>query len=293
MAFNGSGCSRSTSGTAECGLKKTPWTPEEDDILKEYVKVHGEGNWGSIQEITGLNKSGKSCRNRWANYLRPNLKKGAFSAEEENLILELHGKHGNKWAYIASQLHGRTDNEVKNYWNMRRKKCQREGLAIHRREMHQVNQPPSSSPSQTFLSHFASFQPQAPKHLCFSGSRVSLSPNDSIAPNMLDKSCSANHLLVARDSNAGPIEVVLGLPSMQSPWMVTSTREPFSSDNVIATPSNGAGDFEAMKSEIMIGPENQNSQDGFRFIDEELMKLLDFSLSAPLPEWDDLDPRPF
>ncbi|XP_075521908.1 uncharacterized protein LOC142555105 isoform X2 [Primulina tabacum] len=345
MAFNGSGCSRSTSGTAEPerGLKKTPWTLSEDNILREYVKKHGEGNWGSIQEISGLDKSGKSCRNRWANYLRPNLKKGAFSAEEEKLIIELHGEHGNKWAHIAAQLQGRTDNEVKNYWNMRLKKCQRSGLAIYPQEMSRLNQPLNSSPSPAFSSHLASFQPQDPNLLCLSNSIVSPSPNDPL-PNMLDKSCSANYLTFARESNGGmalslmvsdasnelfssptlvtvpsvnqilpnsllalpvqenflnfgfnpdPNKWVLGLPAMQSPGMVTLTLEPFSSDNVIATPNSSAGDFEVMKSEFLQGPENKDSRDDFRFLNEELSKLLDVPLSAPIPEWDDLDPRTF
>lgn len=343
MAFNGSGCSRSTSGTAERGPKKTPWTLSEDNILREYVKKYGEGNWGSIQEISGLDKSGKSCRNRWANYLRPNLKKGAFSAEEEKLVIELHEEHGNRWAHIAAQLQGRTDNEVKNYWNMRLKKCQREGSAIHPQEMCQINQPLNSSSLPAFSSHLASFQPQDPNLLCLSNSIVSPSPNDPL-PNMLDKSCSANCLTFARDSNGGmalslmasnasnelfsspilvtvpsvnqilpnillalpvqenllncgfnpgPNKGVLGLPSMQSPGMVTSTLEPFSSDTTIATPNNGAGDFEVMKSEFMQGPENKDSWDDFRFLDEELSKLLEFPLSSSIPEWDDLDPRPF
>ncbi|KAG9147756.1 hypothetical protein Leryth_018806 [Lithospermum erythrorhizon] len=96
-------------------LKKGPWTSAEDAILVEYVKKHGEGNWNSVQKYSGLSRCGKSCRLRWANHLRPNLKKGAFTAEEEHLIIELHAKMGNKWARMAAHLPGRTDNEIKNY----------------------------------------------------------------------------------------------------------------------------------------------------------------------------------
>lgn len=85
-------------------LKKGPWTAAEDAILMEYVKKHGEGNWNAVQKNSGLSRCGKSCRLRWANHLRPNLKKGSFSAEEERLILELHSKLGNKWARMASQV---------------------------------------------------------------------------------------------------------------------------------------------------------------------------------------------
>ncbi|KAE8686290.1 Transcription factor GAMYB [Hibiscus syriacus] len=112
-------------------LKKGPWTTAEDAILIEYVKKHGEGNWNAVQKHSGLFRCGKSCRLRWANHLRPNLKKGAFTQEEEQLIIELHAKMGNKWARMAAHLPGRTDNEIKNYWNTRIKRRQRSGLPLY------------------------------------------------------------------------------------------------------------------------------------------------------------------
>lgn len=112
-------------------LKKGPWTSAEDALLVEYVKKHGEGNWNAVQKHSGLSRCGKSCRLRWANHLRPNLKKGAFTADEERLIIELHAKMGNKWARMAAHLPGRTDNEIKNYWNTRIKRRQRAGLPLY------------------------------------------------------------------------------------------------------------------------------------------------------------------
>ena len=91
-------------GSAGIVLKKGPWTSTEDDILVDYVKKHGEGNWNAVQKHTGLLRCGKSCRLRWANHLRPNLKKGAFTAEEERVIAELHAKMGNKWARMAAHV---------------------------------------------------------------------------------------------------------------------------------------------------------------------------------------------
>ncbi|XP_077241514.1 transcription factor GAMYB-like isoform X2 [Tasmannia lanceolata] len=113
------------------GLKKGPWTSAEDAILVDYVKKHGEGNWNAVQKHSGLFRCGKSCRLRWANHLRPNLKKGTFTADEERLIIELHAKMGNKWARMAAHLPGRTDNEIKNYWNTRIKRRQRAGLPLY------------------------------------------------------------------------------------------------------------------------------------------------------------------
>ncbi|MCL7049698.1 hypothetical protein MKW94_007560 [Papaver nudicaule] len=117
-------------------LKKGPWTATEDSILIEYVNKHGEGNWNAVQKNSGLSRCGKSCRLRWANHLRPNLKKGSFTPDEERLILELHSKLGNKWARMAAQLPGRTDNEIKNYWNTRVKRRQRAGLPLYPNDMH-------------------------------------------------------------------------------------------------------------------------------------------------------------
>ena len=85
-------------------LKKGPWTPAEDAILVEHVRRHGEGNWNAVRRHSGLARCGKSCRLRWANHLRPNLKKGSFAPDEELLILRLHAQLGNKWARIAAQV---------------------------------------------------------------------------------------------------------------------------------------------------------------------------------------------
>ncbi|KAJ7964915.1 Transcription factor GAMYB [Quillaja saponaria] len=117
--------------SGEGPLKKGPWTSAEDAILVEYVKKHGEGNWNAVQKHSGLARCGKSCRLRWANHLRPDLRKGAFTPEEERRIIELHAKMGNKWARMAAELPGRTDNEIKNYWNTRIKRMQRAGLPIY------------------------------------------------------------------------------------------------------------------------------------------------------------------
>ncbi|XP_054782622.1 myb-related protein 306-like [Prosopis cineraria] len=104
------------------GVKKGPWTPEEDIVLVSYIQEHGPGNWRAVPTNTGLSRCSKSCRLRWTNYLKPGIKRGNFTDQEEKMIIHLQALLGNRWAAIASYLPQRTDNDIKNYWNTHLKK---------------------------------------------------------------------------------------------------------------------------------------------------------------------------
>lgn len=164
-------------------IKKGPWKEEEDQVLIKHVNKYGPRDWSSIRSKGLLRRTGKSCRLRWVNKLRPHLKTYVhinhflvcnyvrvfnesdeisfslcvcsgvkFSAEEERIVIDLQAQFGNKWARIATYLTGRTDNDVKNFWSSRQKRLAR--------ILHTSTPPPSST--TTTNPHNDTTQPETP-----------------------------------------------------------------------------------------------------------------------------------
>ncbi|KAH7833523.1 hypothetical protein Vadar_007141 [Vaccinium darrowii] len=141
------------------GLKKGPWTPEEDRKLLAYIEQYGHGSWRALPAKAGLKRCGKSCRLRWTNYLRPDIRRGKFSLQEEQTIIQLHALLGNRWSVIASHLPKRTDNEIKNHWNTHlKKRLTKMGIdpVTHKPKTHALG--PDQLKDAANLSHMAQWE---------------------------------------------------------------------------------------------------------------------------------------
>ncbi|CAN6361408.1 unnamed protein product [Urochloa humidicola] len=104
------------------------WRPEEDAVLRAYVRQYGPREWHLVSQRMNiaLDRDAKSCLERWKNYLRPGIKKGSLTDDEQRLVITLQAKHGNKWKKIAAEVPGRTAKRLGKWWEVFKEKQQRE-----------------------------------------------------------------------------------------------------------------------------------------------------------------------
>ncbi|KAA8524497.1 hypothetical protein F0562_010920 [Nyssa sinensis] len=213
------------------GLKKGTWTPDEDRKLKAYITRYGCWNWRQLPKYAGLSRCGKSCRLRWMNYLRPNLKRGNFSKEEEDIIIKLHESLGNRWSAIAAQLPGRTDNEIKNHWHTYLKKPSKQNSTSHGSKLSSSDLSRRESSREKRSEAIKSSENLSTQKV-FKSSPLSPQPSSSdLSSSTTDSAGVKRTSFVAENDHFVPWEI-FAEPS-ESFW-----TEPFLADNYDSTPDD-------------------------------------------------------
>lgn len=108
---------------------KNLFTIEEDNIIYSKVKKYGTKNWKAVASFLH-NRTPRQVRERWKNYLSPNVNNRPFTDEEDMLLIELTEKYGSKWAKIAGFFPNRTDVNVKNRRILLKRKEMRESRQV-------------------------------------------------------------------------------------------------------------------------------------------------------------------
>ncbi|GAB4852697.1 hypothetical protein Ancab_016911 [Ancistrocladus abbreviatus] len=260
-------------------VKRGQWSPQEDTLLRNYIQTHGTGgNWIALPRKAGLNRCGKSCRLRWLNYLRPDIKHGGFTQEEDFIICSLYNTIGSRWSVIASKLPGRTDNDVKNYWNTRLKK--------------------KISATGQFTTTYISTETSSVATTS-SASTIEVEANDNswvVDDENTNFTALANHMNCLRNLGEekgdtwGKDPVQVPLPELDETWNMISERETFdaeTSSHNLRLPSDSMGSsdddefwMKMFSSQLLVtGPQLEEKV-------REIASLLDIKESPSLPPYD-------
>ncbi|KAI3826949.1 hypothetical protein L1987_01009 [Smallanthus sonchifolius] len=237
-------------------LRKGLWSPEEDEKLMNYMLRNGQGCWTDIARNAGLQRCGKSCRLRWINYLRPDLKRGAFSPQEEQLIIHLHSILGNRWSQIASRLPGRTDNEIKNFWNSTIKKRLKVNNNVSKNSPNNSTDKGSSDPSRDIMeaAMFISMHDHDLTAMCMESSLTSTTTTSS-------SSMHNNSMLMRGHDHFGLLP-----PLLQN----NTNHETNGTSNLFNVGMGGYDDCGILEVPYMMGMENDNTNLGSGVMDGDI-----------------------
>jgi hypothetical protein len=174
-------------------LVKGSWTRQEDETILDYVAQYGTKNWAKLADMLP-GRIGKQCRERWRNHLDPDNNHAPWTAEEDDMLIELHQQYGNQWVKMASIMKGRSDNHIKNRWNSTLKRRDPVANAEHvtppKRSRRKVETPESIAQLPKPNREFA--PPPSPIPTVPQFSMVTLTPMlqhlDAASPMLLNKS---------------------------------------------------------------------------------------------------------
>ncbi|OHT11668.1 hypothetical protein TRFO_03890 [Tritrichomonas foetus] len=105
--------SNSTNNIDNQSKQKTKFTEEEDEIIRKFVEEYGAHTWTRISPLIP-NRTPRQVRERWVNYLSPDISRDPWTQEEDDLIMKLVDKFGKRWSYISRSFNKRTDVSIKN-----------------------------------------------------------------------------------------------------------------------------------------------------------------------------------
>ncbi|XP_042516853.1 transcription factor AS1-like [Macadamia integrifolia] len=231
------------------------WQPEEDALLRAYVKQYGPKEWNLVSQRMGkpLDRDAKSCLERWKNYLKPGIKKGSLTPEEQSLVISLQAKYGNKWKKIASEVPGRTAKRLGKWWEVFKEKQLKQSNKTHQQQRlfsldssanSSIPTTPSAPLTVSSTTTLLSASPEQGKydHILETFAEKYVQPKLQLLPSLLMPNLSLSDAppLLSLSGATTTTTTTTSPPSMLLPWMTvnnSTTSSLSSSSSTTASPS--------------------------------------------------------
>lgn len=113
--------SQGTHPNAKRGTGVFSWSKEDDMRLTEIMKKYkNPRDWEPIAKEHGMGKSAKECHERWIRYLKPGVRKGQWTDQEDAIVIEAVTTSSEqpftRWSDLAQRLPGRVGKQIRDRW---------------------------------------------------------------------------------------------------------------------------------------------------------------------------------